>query len=199
MVFGGIFDDITGKSARKARRANEASHNRGLGIFDRLENRTANLFGMGQQYASQMLPTIGAGFDRALREVDRTQDAAYQRSQDMLGQRIGASTQALTSRGLSNTTLLGNQIDQAYGQTQREMQEIDSLLAGLRSDVRLSQVGAEVGALNALMNYYQRQTSLEQGTAGIGLDANYGVQYSAPTAGQSIAGILQGIGSLIPG
>lgn len=192
----GIFDDFTGKSANKARRQNENSRNQAVGLFNQLQGRTDSLFAQGQGYAQQLLPTIQAGFGRALTEIDRQGEAARTRATDSRGQMIGASTAALTNRGLSNTTLMGNAIQGAYSQTERQMQEIDGILAGLRSDVRLGQVGAEIGALNTLMSYYQRQTALQQGTTGQGIDAWYGAQFTAPSQSQAISGLLQGAGAV---
>ena len=192
-IAGGLGGLFGGRSARKAQKRGHEHAKRQLKTTQQL---FGNTFGKSEQSLLDALAAVEAGHDDARRESARIGSAAKQRVVDreqVLGSQI---SQSMQSRGLGNTTAdLGARRGLASS-TNRDLLEIDSNLAGIRTGLA-TQRGRDLGAAHGALSRFQRDKfragrQVAQDIIGY----RSGMRHVAPDYSQGIGDLFSGLENL---
>jgi hypothetical protein len=141
-------------------------------------------------YLQQALGDIEGGYNKGLAEVYGIGQEARQRTLDREKGLIGASRQALQSRGLGSTTVGANLERGISYDTNLALGQIDDQLAQLRSGLQVGKGSAMAGArgnlFQALMGRAQQRYDYRTDLANVGL----GMASNLASADQAMSSML---------
>lgn len=167
-----------------------------LAQYRLMQGQQRSIFASAQQQQQKGLRAVEGGYKNALATIGNT---GYQAKQNVLGreqQNLGSMRAGLESSGLQDTTLGANLSRAVYRDTNRDLSQIDEMLAGMRSSLEAQRGMAQAGQYGALAGLLQGQSG-QQTALGQSLIGTLGsVQHTDPNAW--MAGLVQGGMNLLP-
>lgn len=183
MGFLGDVTDSLGFTQFGAKKAQAKQMKYLQALFAQLQGNQAALFGQAQGAQRKALSTIKSGYGNALANTGLQANNAKRSVLDRESQQMGGLAQSLASRGLGNTTLLDNAKRGISSSTNRELSNIDSMLAQIQSQLQIGQAGAEANVYGSLSNLFQNQSSA---MTGLGLQKGQAL-YGSPEINSNLA------------
>ena len=129
------------------------------GLFRQLLGEQAAGFSLAEDAYTQALESIRGGFESGKKQLSRYGDASRRGTLEREQQKLGAMDQTLSQSGLYNTTARASGQMGIQGQTDRELQDIDQMLAGLFADLEIGQGQAEAGVWGQIGGLRQNATA----------------------------------------
>jgi len=154
-------------------------------------------YGQAEQAYLQAIQEIQKGFEMGKAAIGRSGDASRQRVSDQTKTNMGKVSQSLSQSGLYNTTLRQSAEVGVQGQADRQMQEIDQMLAGMLGNLNV-QAGMATGqAYQGLGGLRANTTNARTQTRGAEASLLYkaGSPALPPLPSNPLAGISSALGT----
>ena len=167
---------VSGKDPGKAQLAQI------LAIHKQLQAQQGGLYANALQQQKKGLGAINTGYDKALGEVANSGYSAKQSVLSREQQNLGTMNQGLTNAGLGSTSVMQNLQRGVYSDTNRNLAQVDEMLANMRSGLQAQKAQAQAGQYGALAGLFQNQNQANVGLGSSLINTIGSVQHQDPNA-----------------
>jgi hypothetical protein len=181
--------------AKKANRARRAARDASRIVLTRLQGITDRSYAGQNDLLQRGIGDLIGGYDKAQSEIGRVGRASKRQAIDSETQQRGQLGTQLSNAGLQGSSIAMNAQRGLAAQTQRRMQEIDAMLAGLYGDIATNRGQALFGGAQAMQQLAGNQLASDTAIQ----NARYGLvagQEMAPPPSYSLGGLGSFLSSL---